>query len=323
MKNRFRNVRWVILLALVVGLLLPSGAYAVTKIHLGIIRSVTALPLFWLQEQDLKKDFGIDLKMTIFPRPTEMYTAFKGKRTDASYIGIVTAHNLMRGGIKVNLVRPWIYPRQFGILVRKDSPFKLLRDLKGHTYASASISGTEYIISRLAFQIVGVDMEKEIRVTTGPPSASVGAIAAGKLDAGILWHPTLAKAMATGDFRILAKPQLFLEGQFGSLFPQFAIGFHRDFFKANRPAVKRFVKALDMAVARTYSHPDEVNRIAAKKLNLDLKMMEDIRDYFGEAWLRTGLNDRVYKEIQDFYVLVKGLKMIETVPNARDFWTIP
>ncbi len=60
-----------------------------------------------------------------------------------------------------------------------------------------------------------------------------------------------------------------------------------------------------------------------KKLNLDLKMMEDIRDYFGEAWLRTGLDDKVYKEIQDFYVTLKGLNMIESVPNARDFWTIP
>lgn len=323
MEKRFGRIHVVVLGLLVVGILLPVNAFAATKVHLGIIRSVTALPLFWLEDQDLKKDFGVDMKMTIFARPTEMYTAFRGKRTDASYIGIVTAHNFMKGGIKVNLVRPWIYPRQFGIVVRKDSPFKKLTDLRGHTFASASISGTEYIISRLAFLISGVDMEKEVKVKTGSPSANVGAVGAGKLDAAIIWHPSLAKAMATGDYRILSKPQLLYEKKYGSLFPQFGIGLHRDFFNANRAAVKNLVKAFDMAIARTYSHPDEVNRVAAKKLKISLKMMQDIRDYFGEAWLRTGLDDKVYKEIEGFYKLVKDLGMIDFIPNTKDIWTIP
>src|SRR3990170_8881275 len=119
MKDRFRNIRWLMLWAVVIIVLLPGGSSAVTKIHLGLIRSVTALPLLWLEDQDLKKEYDIDLKMTLFARPTEMYTAFKGKRTDASYIGIETAYKFVQGGLKIDQVRPWMYPQQFGIIVRK------------------------------------------------------------------------------------------------------------------------------------------------------------------------------------------------------------
>lgn len=313
----------VLALALGVMLLGSSNVAAQTKMHLGIIQSVTALPLFWLQEQDLKKEYGIDLKITVFARPTEMYTSFKGKRTDGSYIGIVTAYNFMEGGVPVNLIRPWIYPRQFGIIVKKDAPFKTLQDLRGRTFATPSISGTEYILSRLAFQIVGVDLEKELKVSSSAPAASIGAIGTNKLDSTIIWHPSLAKALATGEYRILAKPQDLYEQKYGGLFPQFGIGFHRDYYEKNRAALKSFVKALDTAIARTYSHPDEVDAIGAKKLDLDMKTMKEIRAYFGDAWLRTGLDDKVLKQTQDFYKLVKDLGFIKEVPNAKDIWTLP
>jgi NitT/TauT family transport system substrate-binding protein len=88
------------------------------------------------------------------------------------------------------------------VIVRKDSPARSLRDLRGKTFAIPSRYSNQYLVIRKLMEDSQIAPE-EIHFIEVPPPDMPGALAAGAIDAYFVGEPHAAKAELDGTGRVL------------------------------------------------------------------------------------------------------------------------
>lgn len=123
--------------------------------------------------------------------------AIKAKEVDIGYVGETPPVFAQAGGVDfVYVATDPPAPKAEAVIVRKDSPLKTLRDLKGKKVALNRGSNVHYLLVR-ALESVKLSLT-DVEVVYLAPGDARPAYDSGKVDAWVIWDPFLAAAENAG-----------------------------------------------------------------------------------------------------------------------------
>jgi NitT/TauT family transport system substrate-binding protein len=149
-------------------------------------------------------------------------------------------------------------------VVRKDAPFKTARDLNGKTIATPALRDLN-AISIMAWVDRNGGDSSTLHFIELSATATLAAIADGRVDAGILGTPILTQGLETGQIRVFAKA-------FDAVAKRFIhIGWFttEDYAAKNRDVVERFARVMHDAAVYCNAHQSETVDMIAEFGKLD------------------------------------------------------
>jgi NitT/TauT family transport system substrate-binding protein len=250
MKNMKRLAVWMVALVLIMGASLPAGAAETVKI--GHLRITTSLATYVALDKGFFDEQGLKVELLPFDSGTAIVDALIAGRIDVIGSNAITgfwyAAQSAPDRFKIFLTygTPSLANPTFVAIVKKDSPLKNLKDLKGKkvgTYPGASSIA-------LAKAIIRTQMDPEtVTYTELPPPNLISALAAGQIDAFFAPEPMGMMARSQDVGRDLVKEPLGLLG-IKEGFAGAAYGFSTKFIKENPEQAKKvktaFYKAADL-----------------------------------------------------------------------------
>jgi NitT/TauT family transport system substrate-binding protein len=122
-------------------------------------------------------------------------------------VGLSTSESAVRAnlrGIPLRLIYPYMTPHN-AVLVRKDSPYKNLMDLKGKPVAvppevTSAYNNLDYIMKKQ-----GVDIEKFYQLKKLGAAGISAVLERGEVEAAFSWEAHVSRLLATGRYRVLTQ----------------------------------------------------------------------------------------------------------------------
>ena len=122
-------------------------------------------------------------------------------------VGLSTVESAVRAnlrGIPLRLIQPYMTPHN-AVLVRKDSAYKNLMDLKGKPVAvppevTSAYNNLDYIMKKQ-----GVDIEKFYQLKKLGAAGISAVLERGDVEAGFSWEAHVSKLLVTGRYRVLTQ----------------------------------------------------------------------------------------------------------------------
>jgi NitT/TauT family transport system substrate-binding protein len=154
------------------------------------------------------------------------------------------------------------------LVVRKDAPLRTGRDFNGKIFATGALRDLNEILA-LAFVDKNGGDASTLRFVELPQSATVQAIAEGRVDAGILGVPFLTQGLEAGTVRIF--PRII-----DAVAPRFIhIGWYtlEDYANKNRDIVERFARTMHEAAIYCNTHQTETAPLVVDFAKLDPKLV--------------------------------------------------
>lgn len=225
------------------------GAEDVVKI--GYLRLVMSLPTFVAQEKGFFAQEGIKAELIPFDSATLIIDALMSGRIDANCGSSITGHWFAAQSAMDRFKVFQLYgttsmkeDNTFVVVVKKDSPLKDLRDLKGKRVAHFP-GATNLALAKIVIR-TQVNPEDVTFIEMAPPNLAP-ALAAGQIDAFFTPEPMGMMAVSQGVGRYLMKSPLTLLKLKKGL-PGGAFSFSIRFLKEEPEKAKRLKRALDKAV---------------------------------------------------------------------------
>ena len=253
------------LIVIILLLITAGAAFGEEKVKIGYLRIVMSLPTFVAVEKGLFEQEGVKVELTSFESSALIIGALMAGRIDADCCSAIPqywfAEQSTPGQFKIFLgygTRS-LKNQSFVAIVKKDSPLKDLRDLKGKrvgTYPGASAMEYARAIIRTQMDPEGVIFQEV------PPSILISALAAGQIDAFFGPEPLGMIAISQGIGRhLVPEPQslLGLKGSSGAAF-----GFSAQFLKQN-PMLGKKVKAVYYKAVDSIEKDEKAARLLLPK----------------------------------------------------------
>lgn len=194
-----------------------------------------------------------------------------------------------------------------GIVVRKDSPYRTVADLKGRNVAVNRGGTGEYLLAT-ALVRHNVPLDAVTRRYLAPGDTG-SAFVGGGVDAWATWDPFLSIALSSYNARVLA------DG--ATIGSENAVGYfvRQDYLKTHPEVIRTVFRVLRQENEWTASHREEAGRIWAAELNLPASLAPALGSNNVSA-LRTVRPDDVarIKRIAQWYV---DKKIIPSLPPVE------
>ena len=146
---------------------------------------------------------------------TEAANAVKLGRATASAMQPSTAVNLLRSGTDIRLITPQIWSGN-SWLVKKDSPYKSLEDLKGKKIGNfARVTGA-YFFSAVIAKEKRLDIEKDFQSIPAETGALIALLERGEVEAINMFEPHTTRLVLSDRYRVLLDFDIELEKLFGA-----------------------------------------------------------------------------------------------------------
>jgi ABC-type nitrate/sulfonate/bicarbonate transport system substrate-binding protein len=156
-------------------------------------------------------DKGLDRKhgFAIKPRWSGVAEVERLMAIGAIPAGLATSESTIRAtlnNIPIRLIQPFMTPHN-SVLVRKESPYKELKDLKGKPFAvppevTSAYNNFDYIMKKQ-----GIDIEKYFQLKKLGAAGISTVLERGEVEAGYTWEAHTSKLLVTGKYRVLVTPR--------------------------------------------------------------------------------------------------------------------
>jgi ABC-type nitrate/sulfonate/bicarbonate transport system substrate-binding protein len=156
-------------------------------------------------------DKGLDRKhgFVIKPRWTGVAEVERLVAMGTIPVGLSTSESALRANLNnvpLRLIQPYMTPHN-AVLVRKDSPYKTLVDLKGRPFAvppevTSAYNNFDYIMKKQ-----GVDIERFYQLKKLGAAGISAVLERGEVEAGYSWEAHVSKLLVTGRYRVLVQPR--------------------------------------------------------------------------------------------------------------------
>jgi len=240
-------------LLMVLLLMMTGTAFSEEKIKIGYMPIGMSLPTFVAVEKGLFEQEGLKVELSLFESGTLIVSALMAGRIDANCCsgtpGYWFAEQSTPGQFKLFLMygATSLKNPSFVIVVKKDSPLKDLRELKGKRLGTCPPGVTSVALAKA---IIRTQMDPEgVIFQEVPSSIAISALAAGRIDAFFAPEPLGMMALSQGIGRhLIEEPEVLLGLDKG--FAGAAFGFSTQFLKQNPMAAKKvkavYYKAVDL-----------------------------------------------------------------------------
>ena len=155
-----------------------------------------------------------------------------------------------------------------GLIVAVNSEIKTGKDMNGKTVGVSGLNDLTSLATQAWVDQNGGD-SKTLKFLEIPVSAIGESVFAGRIDAGCLPNPSMAKAVATGKARLLAPAVSAIARRF----TQAAFFAMADYVAKNRATVAAFRRVVEEGSAYANSHHAEMIPILAKFTGIDEKVI--------------------------------------------------
>jgi NitT/TauT family transport system substrate-binding protein len=247
-------------------------AQSLTKLRIAATTSGDIIVALWAAQGGIFQKYGIDGDVGRMNSSAAVAAAVLGGSLDigkATFFSLVLAHSK---GLPIMLEAPSALYRvtspDAALVVAKDSPIRSARDLNGKLLASASLGDLFSTVNAAWIDQNGGD-SRTVKYVELPASATATAIAAGRVDAGMLADPALSEAVRSGKCRVIGHP----EDVLGKVSIATAYFTTADFAAKNPVAMTGFRKAMDESAAYVKAHPAEAIPLVAKFSLVDPSMV--------------------------------------------------
>jgi ABC-type nitrate/sulfonate/bicarbonate transport system substrate-binding protein len=276
-----------------------------------------------MKAKKIDDKYGLDVELKPFARGSDAYSAFRAKAVDVVLdMGTNTAAEFFLTGVPIKVIRAFQYPH-FSFLVRRDSSIKRIQELKGQKIAVTSFGATSYWLTAVAFNALGMDVQKDVKIQTGAPAVLLSSLAKGEIVSVTLWEPYVTQAIKTGDFKILVDPAEIYTSKYKEQFYHTCISVQGDFYDKNRDPLRQFLRAISESIGYTLKNSAESNEISSKtEINLSPDDLGKVRSGW-KGWVIEDINDSQLREINNMYRRMFDMKILEGEVDARKFWLRP
>lgn len=221
---------------------------------------------------------------------TEAANALKLGRATASAMQPSTAVNLLRSGTDIRLIAPQIWSGN-SWLVKKDSPYKSLADLKGKKIGNfARVTGA-YFFSAVIAKEKKLDIEKDFQSIPAETGALIALLERGEVEAINMFEPHTTRLVLSDKYRVLLDFDEELEKLFGAPPLKSSVGMLRETIEKQPALVKAIRGAYVEAVKMIKAGQDKDFFEAKAKEFFNLSTPEQIaagmkqnRQNFADLW---------------------------------------
>jgi ABC-type nitrate/sulfonate/bicarbonate transport system substrate-binding protein len=120
-------------------------------------------------------------------------------------VGLTTSESALRAnlsGIPIRLIQPFMVPHQ-QLLVRSDSPYKSVHDLKGKPLATTPEVTSMYNMFDFLMRKQGLNGEKEFSLKKLGAAAIIAVLEKGEVEGALLWEAHASRLLATGKYKVI------------------------------------------------------------------------------------------------------------------------
>ena len=221
---------------------------------------------------------------------TEAANALKLGRAIASAMQPSTAVNLLKSGTDIRLVTPQIWSGN-SWLVKKDSPYKSLADLKGKKIGNfARVTGA-YFFSAVIAKEKKFDIEKDFQSIPAETGALIALLERGEVEAINMFEPHTTRLVLSDKYRVLLDFDVELGNLFGAPPLKSSVGMLRETVEKQPALVKAIRGAYVEAVKMIKAGQDKDFFEAKAKEFFNLSTPEQIaagmkqnRENFADLW---------------------------------------
>jgi ABC-type nitrate/sulfonate/bicarbonate transport system substrate-binding protein len=221
---------------------------------------------------------------------TEAANALKLGRATASAMQPSTAVNLLKSGTDIRLITPQIWSGN-SWLVKKDSPYKALADLKGKKIGNfARVTGA-YFFSAVIAKEKKLDIEKDFQNIPAETGALIALLERGEVEAINMFEPHTTRLVLSGKYRVLLDFDIELEQLFGAPPLKSSVGMLKETVEKQPGLLKAIRGAYVEAVKMIKAGQDKDFFEAKAKEFFNLSTPEQIaagikqnRQNFAELW---------------------------------------
>ncbi len=196
---------WIVSLAALV--IIPVSSLRVAAAELPTVE--VGLPqdgLFGLGGQYIL-DKGLDRKsgFVMKPRWAGVPEIQRLLGIKAISVGLMTPEAGLRANLRdvpIRFLQPYQTSHMF-VLVRKDSTYKSVDDLKGKAVALTSEVTTLYNLFDFIMRKRGANIEKDLQLKKLAAPAIIAVLEKGEVEAGLIWESHVSRLLSTGRYRTL------------------------------------------------------------------------------------------------------------------------
>lgn len=189
--------------------------------------------------------------------------------------GLATAESSVRANIKgipLRLIQPYMTPHQH-VLVRKDSPYKALKDLKGKSVATTREVTSQYNMFDFMVRKGGMrGAEEEFELKKLGAAAIIAVLETGDVEAATLWEAHVSRLLATGKYRVLVAFRDELAKLLNTEVKMMGwVGAHKDWVKKNSDLVVRMRASWQEGIRGVQKDEEHFRKYAGKLFKIKKK----------------------------------------------------
>lgn len=251
-----------VLIAGLLGALAPSG-FAADTVHAAkaVATQWAFLPLDIGREEGIFAKQNVDLDIVAMTGEAKLMQGLTAGSLDFGLAGSPGAALAVKGAPVIAVAVLTNAPRNFSVVVTKDSPIKTIADLKGKLISGATAGGLpEWLVKHLAV-VKGWGPTGIRTIALGSPSASLSAVMTHQVDGMMTSTTTGYQLEEKGQGRIITQM-----GDFAPHFHTEMVFARRSLVDSNPDLVKRFLQGLFATVAYIKTNKEKTDEIATRVL---------------------------------------------------------
>lgn len=190
----------------------------------------------------------------------------------------LTLVEINSGGKELRSFAPFLY-NYFYFVVKKDSLFKNLEDLKGAKIAIRHKQSAAYKALNIAMKTAGFDLEGDFKLLYGSIPENIAALKTGEVDAALLTPSISVGFTVSGQYRTILNLEEKWEEIAGSPMQFVNLTAHRDWIENNSDLTQRLRKTILEATNFIRNNPEiivEYKELLGAKTDEELILMKEL-----------------------------------------------
>ena len=248
----------------------PACFGAGPVVRLGYLQSdLHQLACFVALDRGLFKKEGVQVEIGgIFRAGPEEMSAFAAGSLDAGYVGVAPATvAVANGAAKVKIIAQ-VNLEGSAVVIRKDSPIKSVKDLKGKVVAVPGYANVQDCLLRMALKKADLSFNS-VRIMILKPPEMISALESKQIDGFIAWEPYIAKAINRGMGKVLIS-----SGEIWPNHPCCAVVVEDSFLNKFPKTVDGLLRAHVKATRFIQDYPGKAAEIGVKYTGMDLSTVK-------------------------------------------------
>lgn len=301
-------------------------AHAQVKIVVGstVSSDVSAAALALAIKNGSFKRAGLDIELKNFVQSNQKYDTFKAGAIDVDInMGAINAAQLYASGVPVQVLRAATPADIWAVVAPTDSLLKSPLDMKGKRFGVVSLSGTNYGATYAALKLAGVDMMRDMKVSTLPPSAILLALDKREIDAATIYEPYLTPALKSGRVKVVLKPGELYQSHYKEPFLALVISANKDFVTEKRVAATKFVAVMEHTLANLGNNADAAAKALTEvmpEIKLSPAQVKELMLPYIPNIIKTPNDAPTVKAAQNLYDRMLEAKQLRSPVKASEFW---